>query len=186
VEYTEKHLRDFLELLQEHRSEDAKKARRNISVIGFVIVVVYALGVKLTQIKVLGVDVSESNEISVLVISGGLVCYWMFVFLVLLVRDRTIQAERKRQFESGLVHLKKVYDENEEWNKVTKGQPNRSFPYNYGGVKDAYESYLSQKKRTRWVKRCEAALKFFEVVIPIILGCGAIFFLLNNVFALVR
>jgi hypothetical protein len=179
MDYTKEQLREFLDLLQIYRSEDAKKARRNISAIGFVIVAVYLLGVKLTKIKVFGVDVSESRENLVLLIAMVLVLYWLSIATVLSFRDRAIQKERRHQFDNDIGILKRLHAEYQDWDGVTKGQPSRVSGPEYSS-KQAYDKYLLQMKRTRLARVSDYVFGVLEVIVPLVLGATALVLLTRN------
>ena len=61
--------KQFLDLLQEYKSDETKKARRNVSAIAFVIISAAILKIRLAEVRFLGVDVSKSAELPVLLIT---------------------------------------------------------------------------------------------------------------------
>lgn len=96
--------KQFLDLLQVHKSEDAKKARRNFSFVSFIVISAWILGIQLTEIKVFGVDLSRSSELYILVIAFLLLAYWASMFFLSYRHDSEIQKERE-------IHLNLVVEQ---------------------------------------------------------------------------
>ena len=67
--------KQFLDLLLEYRSDEAKKARRNVSAIAFVVLSACLLNFHLSNMNVFGMDVSRASEIPVLVVAFVLLAY---------------------------------------------------------------------------------------------------------------
>jgi hypothetical protein len=94
--------KQFLDLLQVYKSEDTKKARRNLSTLGFVVIAAWLLGVRLTDVKVFGANLSHTSESFVVVLGLVLVVYWSAMFYLSLSYDSEIQKERSIQLNNAI------------------------------------------------------------------------------------
>jgi hypothetical protein len=164
--------KQFLELLQEYKSDETKKARRNVSAIAFVVVVAAILQVRLTDVRVMGVDMSASAELPVLLITSGLIAYWTLMFVLTWRHDREIQAERALALNA---EVKRLVQRKEDVEKRVKETPHRTtadYP-DYNEVTAALEAYERQRARTARAAQYGATIKFLEYYVPLALSGGA-------------
>jgi len=167
VAYDEK---QFLDLLQEYKSDETRKARRNLSTISFVIVAAWLLGIRLVDIRVLGLDISQTAELPVLLLAGALLIYWTVMFLLTWKHDKEIQRERamllsaqvKRFTERLRVIEQKRVKSGVEWT-----------PTDYPDVKAALDAYKAQQERTGKAAQFGAVIKQLELYVPLLLGASA-------------
>jgi hypothetical protein len=106
--------KQFLDLLQTYKSDDTKKARRNLSIIGFLIIAAWVLGIRLTELKVFGVNLRDSSEAYILAIAFLLLIYWGCMFFLSYRHDTEIQKEREIQLN---VVVERIYN---RWNVISK------------------------------------------------------------------
>lgn len=164
--------KQFLDLLQEHKSDETKKARRNLSTISFVVVAAWLLKIRLVDIKVLGVDISRTAELPVLGLAGVLLLYWTVMFLLTWKHDKEIQRERTllldaqvKQFTERLAALEKQRD--------AQGADAKWVSSDHKDVKVAVMAYNEQQMRTRQASLFGALIKQLEFYVPLLLGGGA-------------
>jgi hypothetical protein len=174
----------FLDLLQEYKSDETKKARRNVSVIAFVIISAWILGIRLSDIRFLGLDISRTAELPVLALAGVLLIYWTFMFVIAYRRDKEIQKERAWFLNQELSNLrgrfKQIQDKYDE-DKVRKG-----YPSDYGEVKAWLERYEAQRKRTQGATLFAKVIDYLETTVPLLLGAGAAGVLIFGAIAALR
>lgn len=171
--------KEFLDLLIEFTSDETKKARRNASMIAFVVISAYALGVRIADIKVFGADVSSSSDVTVLGIAAILLFYWVAMFLVAQSRDAEIQKERSRRLEGQVTSLMARWDHVQKKHAETNGA---KIPHDYGEVKGYVEALNAQRERTAKAARFGGVMKKLEFYVPLglsaaaflILGCGVV------------
>lgn len=169
ISYDEK---QFLDLLQVYKSEDTKKARRNLSTLGFVVITAWLLRVRLTDVKVFGADLSHTSELFVFVLGLVLVIYWSAMFYLSLTHDSEIQKERSIQlnntvsaFIERLASHQKYIEENKHINPLASA----TLP-DYLAVKSAVEAYERQKTRTAKAAKYDGIIKAAELYVPVVLA----------------
>lgn len=158
--------RYFLELLQEYKSDDTKKARRNLSAIAFIVISVSFLKIPLNQVKLIGVDISHSGELSVLFLATGLLLYWLIMFLLSWKHDKEIQAERARFLDSNVQHFRERYQQGEEQRKTGDS---RYYSADYIEAKTAVKAYEAQQKRTAQAIKYGSIIRGLELFVPLLL-----------------
>jgi hypothetical protein len=162
--------KQFLDLLEDYKSEETKKARRNVSALAFVIVVAWILEVRLTDVRFLSLDISRANEVSVLVIAFVLLAYWTAMFFLAWVRDREIQKERSWYLDSEAGRQKerlKQIEANERQNPSAGRWPDRN------EVENWIRLYEAQQSRTKLVGMTGFVIGRFEVWVPLALSAIA-------------
>lgn len=161
--------KEFLALLQEHKSEDTKKARRNLSTVSFVVISIWLLRINLKDVKVLGVDISHSAEVPVLLIVATLLVYWLIMFLVSWRHDKEIQAERQRFLDVQVKRFNERYEYGEKKRKETGG---RVVPGDFDEAKATLEVYQAQQTRLQKAAMYGNIMRRLEIFVP--LGLAAI------------
>ena len=160
--------KEFLDLLQEYKSEDTKKARRNLSTIAFIVIACWILGIRILDIKAFGIDLSHSAELYVLLIGLVLLGYWLVMFVLLWRHDHEIQNERALLLQakvSSLLARKLAAEETIERNKK-----NGFVPDDYVEIKAQVEAYERQKARTETASKLGRIIRGLELFVPISLA----------------
>ena len=145
--------KEFLALLQPFSSDETRKARRNTSTIGFAVIATWALGIRLNDIRVMGVDISKSSESLALWICLALLAYWAAMFLTSWLHDREIEKERRVQGQATAEHLVQRHTFMIE--QIKDPSENGYVPAAYHDVKRAFDAYERQRKRTANARRYE-------------------------------
>jgi hypothetical protein len=167
----------FLDLLHEHKSDDTKKARRNLSVISFVVTAVWILGIRLTDLKVLGVDLTTSHELNVRLLALVLIGYWGVMFSLAWRHDSEIQKERS----IALTTMVRSLEERMASILETKKANVHYQPSDYGDVKSALDTYMRQQERTISANRLGRIIRGLELYVPIGLALFAATILLVGI-----
>lgn len=170
----------FFDLLQIYKSEDTKKARRNLSTLGFVVIAAWLLGIKLTDVKIFGADLSHTSESWVLILGFVLVVYWSAMFYFSWSYDSEMQKERSIQLERAVSARKSrlIYLEEQ-----SKSNPNMASHYaqEISEHKKALETYERQKTRTTKAVKYSGIIKAAELYIPIVLALWSTVILLMGI-----
>jgi hypothetical protein len=172
--------KQFLDLLQVYKSEDTKKARRNLSSIGFVVISAWLLRIQLTDVKVLGIDLSHTSELVVLLLGLVLVIYWSMIFYLFLTHDSEIQKERSIQLEKSVSALTSRLATLEELHKQNSGVTGYIMP-EYSEVKSAVEAYERQKARTATAAKYGGIINGFETYVPTALAVVSAFIIIARI-----
>ncbi len=92
--YAEIDEKEFLFLLQDYRSEDFKKARRNLIFASYIILIISILNKSLTEVRIFGLDLAETNHPKILLwLALALIGYWAGMVLIFLKRDGKAHSE---------------------------------------------------------------------------------------------
>lgn len=170
---------EFLELLQEYRSEDTKKARRNLSMIAAIVIVAWLLRIKLTDVKAFfGIDLSKAPETTVFVLGLVLLGYWAVIFFLSWQHDSEIQKEREVSLNRKVRTLKDRLSEIEKTAEANK--PNAYTPSDLGEVSHALDLYEKQKLRTANASSIGKYIGELELWIPRVLSACAFLILLSG------
>lgn len=170
--------KQFLELLQAYKSEDTKKARRNLSTVAFVVIAAWILGVKLTNVRVFGVDLSSTSEFYLYCLALGLLLYWAAMLYLSLAHDAEIQKERSIQFDKAVASL---LARNKQLQEMNKGNANNGYIHpDTHELKSAVEAYERQKERTSKAARFGRLISLTELYVPIALFFGAASILISG------
>jgi hypothetical protein len=170
--------KQFLDLLLEYRSDEAKKARRNVSLTAFVILSACFLKLHLSNMTVLGMNVSQASEIPVLVVAFVLLVYWSAIFLLAWIQDSEIQKERSLILDEQVTYLIKRLEMIDE----ARNSPNSIWSLSYPDhieVRASVEAYRLQQQRTKRAVLAVTWLRRLEFYIPIVLSGSAALALLK-------
>ena len=165
--------KEFLELLHEFTSDETKKARRNASLIAFMVISAYVLRVRIADIKVFGADISRASDVAVFLIAALLLAYWVAMFVVSHERDAEIQKERSRRLDAQIKNLMSRWEYVQKKYSETSGVKS---PHDYGEVKGYVEALDAQRQRTAKAARYGGFMKKLEFYVP--LGLSAVAFLI--------
>jgi len=171
VPYDKKQFLDLL--LQEHKSEETRKARRNLSTISFVIFATWWLNIGLANIKFLGIDISGTTELPVLMLAATLLIYWAVMFFLAWKHDREIQRERALLLDEQVKPLIARLDVLQRDMEARKNNPTNWTSPDYPEVKAAVEAYKAQQERTKQASLFGSLIKHLEFYVPLLLSGGA-------------
>ncbi|MBI5750954.1 MAG: hypothetical protein HZA59_02250 [Hydrogenophilales bacterium] len=162
--------KQFLDLLQEYKSDETKKARRNLSTICFIIISAWILKIRFTEMRVFGVDISSSAELHVLLLALVLMAYWLIMFLLSWNHDKEIQKERSLHLIEQVKHFTERFRVIEE-KRAKSNSDSKSHDYNE--VKAAVDAYRAQEARTKRAAQYGNVVNKLELLVPIILSGAA-------------
>jgi hypothetical protein len=166
--------KQFLALLEVHKSDETKKARRNASTIAFVVLAAWLLHIRLADVKVLGVDISKTSEIWVLLIALVLLGYWTGMFVLAWMHDKEIQKERTVFLDKELETIRARV----KYGAESQGKVRGYVPMDYAEMSAALEVYEKQKARTMRAAFYGTSIKKLEIVVPLTLSVAATMVLL--------
>jgi hypothetical protein len=186
VDYDEK---EYLDLLLKYKSDETKKARRNLSTISFVIISARILNIKFTELRVSVVDMSKSSDEQLaLLIALALLVYWFVMFSLSRNHDREIQKERSLQLEERVKDARKQIGETDETRKVAEknGQDmsRMLIPPNYHALKTFVARYYAQRERTQRATFYGNFVSGLESIVPFALSYIAAIVLLRRIFGI--
>jgi len=173
--------KQFLELLQVYKSEDTKKARRNLSVIGFVIVAMRLLGIQITEIRVFGADLSKTSELYSLLLALVLIVYWAVIFLLSWVHDSEIQKERKILVDAEIDQIMTSWKRFEKLKLEMEAKNEGGNPRGYNEAKAAVEMYHRQCQRTARADKYGRIIRALELFVPLGIALTAIGIISNGI-----
>lgn len=164
--------KEVLELLLDHQSDDLKKARRNLMVVSLAVVLVYMLDLKLTDLKVFGLDLSKGNA-SMLLWAGILVVgYWLFMMHMYIRRDDRIYNERLGIFEKRIERYRDRASVLEE--KVQNFPAPTEFKHELSDLEAILGAYDTQINRTKVASFLVTACRSIEYLVPVIMAITAL------------
>lgn len=155
--------KEFLDLLQPWTSEETKRSRRALILISFIVISIWLLEIKITNVRLFGVDLSQSTEVPVLCIALSLLSFWAVMFQIHRVKDQETQYERARLLDSV---ISKFVGEYERYATVREKQKHAYVPPDFHKTKAAVEAYNSQQERTVKLGRIHTLLSSIDVFLP--------------------
>ena len=169
----------YLELLMIYKSEGTRRARRNLSLLAFIVIVVHALGLKIAALKVFGMPLEQASEKGVVGVFLLLTVYWCLMYYLSLTHDEGIQKERTVVLNNIVHNLKLVFSKmkerhSTEFNHVKDSQNRKNMLF--------LEMYEQQVKRTEGAQRIGSMLHCLESVVPFVLAAIALVFLVFSLF----
>lgn len=170
--------KQFLDLLLEYRSDEAKKARRNVSLIAFVILSAWFLNLHLSNMSVLGMNVSQASEIPVIVVAFVLLVYWSGIFLLAWLQDSEIQKERSVILNEQVTYLVKRLEMIEEAQKKPGDYWLFQYP-DHNEVRASVEAYRLQQQRTKRAVLAVTWIRRLDFYVPVALSGAAVLALLK-------
>ena len=87
--------KSYLELIDEYRSEQATKLKRNIDFLSFAIISGYITGIDINNVKIFGADIKAANKELLILIVICLLLFWMVMLAAHLYKDEKYNQERK-------------------------------------------------------------------------------------------
>jgi hypothetical protein len=135
----------YFDLLQPITTSGTLRNRRNLLVASFSIVVLYFLDRSLTELKVLGIDLSNTNTTSILWSGLVLVAFWFVMYCVHASKDSQINKERRHLL---LKHSEQLSEQIEASREQCKSlDSNHPKHQRVKEMEGAYKIYLDQKER---------------------------------------
>ena len=162
--------KQFLELLYRFKSDETKKARRNVSTISFTVLAVWVLGIGVKDVRVLGVSLSDSSEKTILILGAALLLYWLAMFLLSWLQDQKIQSEREHQLDIQVKDLIKRFEKMDADKKEKESKGQRLIATNYAKYKASYELYHKQSNRTKAAVFLSDLIENIEIYVPVVLS----------------
>lgn len=171
--------KQFLDLLLEYRSDETKKARRNVSMIAFVILAAALLGIKLTEINVFGLNLHRSSPLPVLLLTFALLVYWMGMFVLAWLHDREIQKERALLLDQQVAPIIKRLADREK-DAATRG--GQDIFGDRAELRGAVDAYHSQQERTKNATMLGRMVRGIEIAVPLALAALSFIVLAHWIF----
>jgi hypothetical protein len=166
--------KEMLTLLAGYRSEESRRAHRNVSVTSFILIAAWVLGINITDVEAFGLAISKDAELTALGIAFVLLAYWFGMFLFHHERDLSIQAERREVFNAtirGVIAQKNDIDQKNAERRA-KGQLDY-IPQVYKQMRRVVAAYEAQVERTQSANRMQQFDINAEFVVPCLLAIGA-------------
>lgn len=170
--------KEYVELLYDHRSDETKKARRNLTVGSFLVVGVYVVGISLTEMKFIGADLSQGNALRIVSLAIALIIYLFIGFAVYSLRDWGLRQERRRRVDDAIDRLEK---EHARETKVRREHPSQLRPH-LEAVEKELGILQGVIKRTKIPRRAVVIASILEYLIPPVLGIAALAFLGHDLY----
>jgi len=180
MEYDKK---QFLDLLIEYKSDESKKARRNVSLIAFIIITIWYLKLPLTELKFFGADLTKASIESIIIIALIVLVYWLALFLMAWTQDKEIQKERSIILQEQIDYIYKRQENIEE----AKAEETRYWAVLYPDhpkVSAYIDAYQLQRKRTKTASITIKLIRWLEFSVPLALFAAAIYALIQMWLAL--
>lgn len=168
--------KQFLDLLQEYKSDETKKARRNVTFIACVIIAAAVLQIPVNDVQLFGMKVPRHRETEFVLIATALLLYWLVMFLIAWTHDKEIQRERERFLKVEIDRIKARFAYGEGKIKSTGGQ---RVPDDYAEVKAALQAYDAQRERTRRAWWLGILTNNLELWVPLVLASAALVVLIG-------
>ncbi len=179
-ELTPSYEKDYLELLYDYHSEEAKKTRRNLIAASFIVVAVHLLGLTLADVKIAGVGLANGNPRVMIVLAIALIGYWSIMFLIYEISDRTIHNERRHLLTKNVLAVKEDLDkmkaEKEAYEKGGQRMAGVA-RQNLLILERNYEIIKSQLDRTKSARMLRLVTTSIEYALPILFAAWAIGYL---------
>lgn len=166
LEYDEKYL---LDLLQEYKTEETRRARRNLSLFASAVLVAWLLGLELTEIKVLDADLSHASELSVMGLTLIVLVYQAGMFWLSWRRDHAIQNERSYQLDGIVRDLRNSVGPRQAIRERTL-EPEHKQGAKLTQAEQALDAYERQKSRTAKATFYNKTINRLELIMPSALG----------------
>lgn len=172
----------YLEVLQGHVSEDTKKARRNLAMIGFVLSGIDILGFSLQDLHIFGLSMEKKAGIGLAWLAGALLTYWFVIYILQFLSDREVNAEKRHLLFKTISHNEdKFYElkEKESEQKLAQTRHPLFFSEQVEPLTDFQErekyvaghtTYLDQKERTGLAKWLLSVTGMIQATVPFLLG----------------
>jgi len=147
IKEDEEDKKKYIELLRDSSSEETQKARRNTSLISFIIIAMYLLGIQWSGLRISGVNLATANnEKGIIFIALALSIFWIFMFLINHLRDyRIYKIELKNHLHKKLILLKDELQDVKDYQDA-----NITIEYKYKNRKDSGDTMLlPDEKRER-------------------------------------
>jgi len=171
MDYDDKAFLDLL--LIEYRSEETRRARRNLSVVAFIVIAAWLLDTPLTDVSAFGIHLAGKPALAVILIAGAMLVYWLVLFMVSWGHDREIQRERSAILSA---KLKPDIDQVERLRKMKQEDPVKyeRTAHIFSDRQQRVRAYERQKERTKRASLLAEIIRYAEIAVPIGLATGAL------------
>lgn len=169
-----------IELYQPFISDATKKSRSTIIFISFLILSVWFLNLEINNIRLFGVQLTDSNVLKILILTLVVLVFWILIYSINLYRDKCIQAEKKSQLDNRFAEIKIRYEF-----IINKKEENLdySYPKDWLEIKEAIAMQSAFSDRTNslknmqnfiiWIDSCLPYAMAFVALVLLILGIGS-------------
>jgi hypothetical protein len=161
--------KEMLTLLAGHRSEEARRAHRNLTVTSFIVISAKLIGIRLTKVSAFGITPFDGSERVVLSIVMVLLSYWLALFLAHWSRDREIQKERALLLEQ---YMKPILERHAHMKKKLEAKQNVA--PDWSDIKRTVMAYQAQQERTRKAAKLSKFTEIAEIAVPLVLAALAL------------
>ncbi len=169
-EFKEIDKRLFLELLQDYRSEDYKKARRNLMSVPIIIVLSQVLNLDFNKITVVGLPIGENTNLFYLHGLGFvLLIYWIVLFSFHRVKDKKLQETRKHILDSQVNHYRGLLFEVSKLKEKHGLTPGSYYANVEADVTPLIKEFDNQEEKTKGTKFWFKWTDLIEFCVPILL-----------------
>ena len=167
----------ILELLYDYHSDETKKNKRNLVITCFIIISCYFLGVSLSELKVLGVNLAKGDDTKIIIIALMLVNYWYILFHIYFRQDVEIHNERQHVLNN---HILTITNRQEELE--SRGDLDRLPGYRkeLKDIQETLEIYENQSGRLNLARKLMLVSRSFEQIFPVILFIITLYLLLQH------
>lgn len=170
--------RDYFDLLVPITTDGAAKSRRNLLVSSFIVCALYFFNKSLTELRVLGFSLEDSEEGKILIVAALLIGFWLLIFTLNWFKDFEINRERSRILSGAAKELEKYRERLElQTADLPHDHPNRR---RWAEVEREYERYAGQSSRTRFVRYLTLVSLALDLILPILLAGFSLCFIIND------
>ena len=159
--------RQFLDLLLEYKSDETKKARRNTSVVAFVLISLWATQIPILKLSVLGVPSTSAGVVPILTIAFVLLLYWTIMFVLTWIHDDEIQKERTIILDAQVKSFTARFEQMEK--ERSEGTKTHYLP-DYHPIKAMVEAHTKQQARVGKAKLFVTIVRRMELLVPLALS----------------
>lgn len=172
--------KEYLELLYDYSSDEAKKTRRNLSVASFVIISCYLVNIPLGELRIFTSDLHNADIQAVRIIAIALLLFWSILYVVYIRRDAGIQKERKYFVDKEVQKLEeqiRTYENDISEAVKRDGSVSGKTRKELETLQYYYSIYTKQKSRTQLTSTLIQILKITEYGLPLLLASVSVSFL---------
>jgi len=168
--------KSFLDLMDEYKSDQSSKLKRNIDILSFSIIAANFIGLKFADIKFLGADLKNVCQPHLEILVVFILLFWLSLLTGYIYKDEKHNKERKFLLEKS---IKVVSEYREIQKKALEDKKNNEqmktlIHGRFNDVDNQYQIYCNQLERTKEARVSQKILKYVEYIMPYILSVIAI------------
>ena len=166
---------DYFSLLTPVVTDGTIKNRRNLLVSAFSISLLNVLGKSIAELKVLGIDLKNTDSQVLLLGALGLILFWFIMFIIHAEKDKQINKERRHLLIKYTEKLKIQLDyAKDKFQDYDNEHPNKK---QISEFQSEYDIFINQKKRTRKVNLLGVVAYIIEYSLPLLMGLWCFYLL---------